>query len=129
MAAGESRTKSAKAGANSEESAQAEATPHTCRHGDVHGAVADAVAELDLEDEDQAAVALALRLGSAIDEEQASTGLANLAGKLLAVLEALGATPAARKAVLPPGPPAERSPSQRAKDELKERRAARGGAS
>ncbi|MEU8636780.1 hypothetical protein AB0C38_31805 [Amycolatopsis sp. NPDC048633] len=103
-------------------------TEHTCRHEDVHGAVKDALDALDLDDEDQAAVALALRLGSAIDAEENGRTVAELAGKLLSTLESLGATPAARKAVLPRSAPAERSAAQRAKDELKERRTARGGA-
>lgn len=91
-------------------------------------AVAEAVESLDLEDEDQAAVALALKLGATIDGEESGRTVAELAGKLLAVLAELGMTPAARKAVLPRQNPAERTPSQKAKDELKERRAARGGA-
>lgn len=92
---------------------------------DVHGAVVTALAELDLDDEDQAAAALALRLASAIDSEESGRTVAELAGKLLSTLESLGATPAARKAVLPKGGPVERTPEQRAMDELKERRAAR----
>ncbi|WP_329069018.1 terminase small subunit [Amycolatopsis sp. NBC_01480] len=97
--------------------------------GDVLGAVRVALAELDLDGEDQAAIALALRLGSAIDAEDSGRTLAELAGKLLAVLNDLGATPAARKAVLPKGGPPERSPQQKAKDDLRARRAARAGAS
>ncbi|NBH01948.1 hypothetical protein [Amycolatopsis sp. SID8362] len=95
---------------------------------DVHAAVRASLAELDTEDEDQAAVALALRLGITIDGEKSGRTVAELAGKLLAVLAELGMTPAARKAIVPRSGPAERSPSQKAKDELKERRAARGSA-
>ncbi|MBB4689816.1 terminase small subunit [Amycolatopsis jiangsuensis] len=96
---------------------------------DVLGATRTALRELEVDDEDRAAVALAIRLASAIDNEDRSGHvLAELAGKLLAVLVELGATPAARKAVLPKGGPVERTPQQRAKDELKERRAARAGA-
>ncbi|GAB3154219.1 hypothetical protein GCM10027258_57770 [Amycolatopsis stemonae] len=95
---------------------------------DVHGAVAEAVEHLELDDEDQAAVALALRLASAIDGEESGRTLAELAGKLTNVLAELGATPAARKSIVPRTGPAERSPSQQAKDELKARRANRQGA-
>lgn len=95
---------------------------------DVHGAVADAVEHLDLDDEDQGAVALALRLASAIDTEESGRTLAELAGKLTNVLAELGATPAARKSIVPRTAPTERSPSQLAKDELKARRANRQGA-
>lgn len=96
---------------------------------DVHGAVSSALDVLDLDDEDQGAAALALSLASAIDGCESGRTLAELAGKLTAVLVELGATPAARKAILPThSAPAERSAAQRAKDELKERRAARGGA-
>jgi hypothetical protein len=95
---------------------------------DVHGAVAEAVGYLDLDAEDQGAVALALRLASAIDGEESGRTLAELAGKLTNVLAELGATPAARKSIVPRTGPAERSPSQQAKDELKARRASREGA-
>lgn len=92
---------------------------------DVLGAVRVALAELDLEGEDQAAIALALRLGEAIDAEDSGRTLAELTGKLLAVLVELGATPAARKAILPKGGPVTRSAAQQAKDDLKARRQAR----
>jgi hypothetical protein len=93
--------------------------------GDVLGAVRVALAELDLDGEDQAAIALALRLGSAIDAEESGRTLAELAGKLLAVLTELGATPAARKSIVPQAAPSARSAAQLAKDELKARRVAR----
>jgi hypothetical protein len=96
---------------------------------DVHGAVVTTLAALDLDDEDVAAQALALSLASALDREDSGRTRAELAGKLLATLESLGATPAARKAVLPRGGPVERTPEQRAKDELKARRAAKADAS
>ncbi len=92
---------------------------------DVLGAVRVALAELDLDGEDQAAIALALRLGEAIDAETSGRTLAELAGKLLSVLTELGATPAARKSIVPTSAPVARSAAQLAKDELKARRAAR----
>jgi hypothetical protein len=92
---------------------------------DVLGAVRGALTELDLDDEDQAAAALALRLAAAIDGEDSGRTLAELAGKLLAVLTELGATPAARKAVLPKGGAQVDSPARTARDELRARRAAR----
>jgi hypothetical protein len=91
----------------------------------VHAALTDAVEHLDLDDEDQAAVALALRLASAIDEEESGRTLAELAGKLTTVLAELGATPAARKAILPKGGAQVDSPARTARDELRARRAAR----
>ncbi len=96
---------------------------------DVLGATRTALRDLDLDDEDRAAVALALRLASAIDAEESGRTLAELARQLLSTLAELGATPAARKAVLPKSGPVERTPAQVAKDELKARRASRGGAS
>jgi hypothetical protein len=92
---------------------------------DVLGAVRASLADLDVDGEDQAAVALALRLGSAIDDEESGRTLAELAGKLLAVLESLGATPAARKAIMPKGGAVNDSPARTARDELRARRAAR----
>ncbi|GAB3372514.1 terminase small subunit [Amycolatopsis echigonensis] len=92
---------------------------------DVLGATESALAALDLEDEDQAAAALALRLASALDFEESGRTTAELAGKLLATLESLGATPAARKAVLPKGGAPGDSPARTARDDLRARRAAR----
>lgn len=93
--------------------------------GFVLAAVRSTVEALDLDDEDQAAVALALRLGSAIDAEESGRTLAELAGKLTSVLTELGATPAARKAILPKGGGQVDSPARTARDELRTRRAAR----
>ncbi|QRP47995.1 hypothetical protein [Amycolatopsis sp. FDAARGOS 1241] len=92
---------------------------------DVLGATRAALRELETDDEDRAAVALAVRLASAIDQEESGRTLAELAGKLLNVLAELGATPAARKAILPKGGPQVDSPARTARDELRERRAAR----
>ncbi|MBE1575054.1 MULTISPECIES: terminase small subunit [Amycolatopsis] len=93
--------------------------------------------ELDLGREDAAASQLARRVAEVLDRERDGRKTAELARQMLAVLESLGATPAARKAVLPQGGPAERSPTQQAKDSLKAemqdelnvRRAARGSTS
>ncbi|MEV6879557.1 hypothetical protein [Amycolatopsis sp. NPDC051128] len=93
--------------------------------GEVLAAVRSTVEALDLDEEDQAAVALALRLGSAIDREESGRTLAELAGKLTSVLVELGATPAARKAILPKGGAQVDSPARTARDELRARRAAR----
>lgn len=74
---------------------------------DGYASVTDALrrtlAELDLDDEDAAACALAWRLAELIDVEKSGRTSAELAGKLLATLNDLGATPAARKAVVPKG--------------------------
>lgn len=91
---------------------------------DVSGAVRSALAELDLDESDQGAVALAGRLADAIDEEESGRTTAELAGKLLAVLESLGATPAARKA-LQKGMKQDVSTGSSALDELRAKRAAR----
>jgi hypothetical protein len=66
--------------------------------------LADAVEEtlkgLSLGDVDAAAAELARTLAAAIEgEEKSNRTVAELAGKLLSVLESLGATPAARKAM------------------------------
>jgi hypothetical protein len=92
---------------------------------DVLGAVRTALADLDVSGEDQGAIALALRLASAIDAEDSGRTVAELAGKLLAVLESLGATPAARKAILPKGGAVNDSPARTARDELRARRSRR----
>lgn len=55
---------------------------------------------LELAEEDAGAAALARRLAQTIEVEDSGRTVAELAGKLLAVLESLGATPAARKALL-----------------------------
>ncbi|WP_153030658.1 hypothetical protein [Amycolatopsis sp. YIM 10] len=67
------------------------------------GAVERTLDTLDLEDEDAAACELARRLARAIDDETSGRTIAELGGKLLAVLGDLGATPAARKAIVPKG--------------------------
>lgn len=92
---------------------------------DVLGAVESALKELELDAEDKGAEALALRLASAIDEEESGRTLAELAKQLLSALAELGATPAARKAVLPKGGAQVDSPARTARDELRARRAAR----
>ncbi len=58
-------------------------------------AVADTIAALDLKPEDTAAAVLARRYAKAIDDGDGDA-LSWLGPKLLAVLEQLGATPAAR---------------------------------
>lgn len=88
---------------------------------DMLGSVRAAVGVLDVSGEDEAAVALALRLAVAIDNEGSGRTVAELAGRLLAVLESLGATPAARKA-LAKGVPADGAAKQSALDELRKRR-------
>ncbi|WP_318306000.1 terminase small subunit [Amycolatopsis solani] len=84
-------------------------------------AVRAAVGVLETSPEDAGAVALAQRLGEAIDEESSGRTIAELAGRLLAVLESLGATPAARKA-LAKGVPADDAAKKSALDELRKRR-------
>ena len=66
----------------------------------VTGALRSTLAALDLDEADQAAAALAWRLAETIDVEDSGRTVSELAGKLLQVLESLGATPAARKALL-----------------------------
>ncbi|MBN9739541.1 hypothetical protein DMP23_00215 [Amycolatopsis sp. A1MSW2902] len=88
---------------------------------DMLGAVRAAVGVLEISGEDKGAVALALRLAVAIDEEDSGRTVAELSGRLLAVLESLGATPAARKA-LAKGVPANGAAKQSALDELRKRR-------
>lgn len=61
-------------------------------------AVADTIRQLDLADEDAAAVRLARRYAAAIDDGGPAT-LNELGPKLLTVLESLGATPKARAAI------------------------------
>ncbi|MFC3490693.1 hypothetical protein ACFORH_42610, partial [Amycolatopsis roodepoortensis] len=56
--------------------------------------------ELDLGREDAAASQLARRVAEVLDRERDGRKTAELARQMLAVLESLGATPAARKAVL-----------------------------
>ncbi|WP_435582908.1 terminase small subunit [Amycolatopsis thermoflava] len=59
--------------------------------------------ELKLGAEDKAGAALARRLAKAIDEESSGRTIAELGRALLATLDALGATPAARKAIVAKG--------------------------
>ncbi|HET6291008.1 MAG TPA: hypothetical protein VFG15_30225 [Amycolatopsis sp.] len=66
-------------------------------------AVGQALDALDLEDEDIGAATLARRLAVALDAETSGRTVAELSGRLLSVLESLGATPAARKSILPKG--------------------------
>ncbi|WP_455578070.1 terminase small subunit [Amycolatopsis japonica] len=54
---------------------------------------------LELTDTDTAAATLALKLAEALDNEKSGRTISELSAKLLAVLESLGATPAARKAL------------------------------
>jgi hypothetical protein len=73
-------------------------------------AVATTIAELNLDDIDTAAVELAKHYAAAIDaghcsECDADRDLDLLGPKLLAVLESLGATPAARSKLVKGGPP------------------------
>lgn len=77
---------------------------------------------LDLGEEDRAACALAWRLAEAIDTEGSARALSDLAGKLLQVLESLGATPAARKALLKGVEQGAGARQRSALDELRERR-------
>lgn len=55
--------------------------------------------QLELTEADSAASALALTIAAQIDVETSGRTMAELAAKLLAVLESLGATPAARAAL------------------------------
>lgn len=93
--------------------------------GEVSEALRVTLAELDLSGQDQAASALAGRLAELLDAEESGRTAAELAGKLLATLESLGATPAARKALLK-GVPAGESGKQSALDEFRARRERRG---
>ncbi len=72
-------------------------------------AVAATLDALDLTEADTAAVRLARRYAAAIDDDEAALDV--YGPKLLAVLEALGATPAAR-ARLKGGKPADAKPSR-----------------
>ncbi len=75
-------------------------------------AVAETIAALGLKPEDAAAVKLAQRYAKAIDgAESESDALAIHGHRLLAVLESLGATPAAR-AKLKGGKPADGKPTR-----------------
>lgn len=89
---------------------------------DVTGSVRETLAELDLGEEDRAACALAVRLAEAIDVEGSGRTVSELAGKLLAVLESLGATPAARKALLKGVNQGAEVRQRSTLDELRERR-------
>ncbi|MEV6879121.1 hypothetical protein [Amycolatopsis sp. NPDC051128] len=71
--------------------------------GSVLAAVEQTLEALDLEDEDVGAATLARRLAVALDVETSGRTVAELSGRLLAVLDALGATPAARKSIVPKG--------------------------
>ncbi|MBN6037466.1 hypothetical protein [Amycolatopsis sp. 195334CR] len=102
-----------------------EQEPEDTRSTPVADAVGVTLDVLDLADEDQAAAALARNLAERLDTEKSARTAAELAGKLLAVLESLGATPAARKAILPKGGEVGDSPARTARDELRARRAAR----
>lgn len=88
----------------------------------VSDAVEATVAALPLKPQDEAAVALAVRYAAAIDDGDGD--LARLGPPLLAALTALGATPAARAAIVRGGAPDER-PTASPLDELLARRAAR----
>jgi hypothetical protein len=74
-------------------------------------AVAETIAALELKPEDAAAVKLAERYAAAIDNDGEGDALDRLGPKLHAVLESLGATPAAR-AKLKGGRPADGKPSR-----------------
>ena len=78
---------------------------------------------LDLLPQDKAAVALAERYAAALDVSAADP--AKLGPPLLAVLSALGMTPAGRAAVLGKGVTSGDSSGRSRADELRERRAAR----
>ncbi|EHR62639.1 terminase small subunit [Saccharomonospora cyanea] len=88
----------------------------------VMDALRSTLGALDLDEEDQAACALAWRLAEAIDTEGSARALADLAGKLLQVLESLGATPAARKALVKGVDQGAGARQRSALDELRERR-------
>jgi hypothetical protein len=91
---------------------------------DVVGAVRSALAELDLDGRDEGAVALALKISEFIETEESGRTLAELASRLLAVLESLGATPAARRAIAKGAKP-DAGATASALDELRAKRAAR----
>ena len=74
-------------------------------------AVAETIAALGLKPEDAAAVKLAQRYAAAIDADDEGGALDRLGPKLHAVLESLGATPAAR-AKLKGGRPADGKPNR-----------------
>lgn len=69
----------------------------------VYTAVNATLRELPLAPEDKAGAALARRLANAIDAELSGRTVAELGRALLATLDALGATPAARKAIVSKG--------------------------
>ncbi|MGA6164297.1 terminase small subunit [Amycolatopsis magusensis] len=92
-------------------------------------AVRASVAALDLKAEDQGAAVLAGNLAERLDGEGSARPAAELAGKLLAVLESLGATPQARKALLKGEPVGKAEAVKSALDELRERRQRRASGS
>jgi len=71
----------------------------------VREATLETLQELDLNPEDMAASALALTLAGQIDVEESGRTIAELAAKLLAVLESLGASPMARASLRKGGAP------------------------
>jgi hypothetical protein len=92
----------------------------------VYTALGATLKELDLGPEDKAGEALARRLATAIDQETSGRTVAELGRAMLAVLESLGATPAARKALMKGvQQPNERPDDTSGVDELRKRRDSR----
>lgn len=91
----------------------------------VYTALNATLAKLELGQEDKAGAALARRLAKAIDQETSGRTVAELGRAMLAVLESLGATPAARKALakgVGQGAGDSGQPQQSKLDELRKRR-------
>lgn len=93
----------------------------------VSEALSASLAGLDLEPQDQAAVALAKRYATVLDV--GSEDVVKVGPAFLAVLSALGMTPAGRAAVLGKGGDPRGGQPQSKADELRARRAAREHAS
>jgi hypothetical protein len=93
--------------------------------GPVEAAVAAAVTHLELMQEDQGAVALALKISAALDRESNGRTISELSRQLLSTLESLGASPAARRTLMKGVPVAGQANRSDPLDELRAKRAAR----
>ncbi|WP_146240144.1 terminase small subunit [Prauserella flavalba] len=89
----------------------------------VYAALNKTLKTLQLGEQDKAGEALARRLATAIDQETSGRTVAELGRAMLAVLESLGATPAARRAIVKGVQPNAATGGQSsALDELRKRR-------
>lgn len=95
------------------------------RYADLTKAVDKTIANLDVSEEDSALIALVYDLAQRIPCEESGRTAAELAGKMLSALTALGATPEARKAIKEAAPSVNASgPSEL--DRLRQQRRAAG---